>query len=209
MALKTFVKISEVNNLSDARYCAGMTVNLMGFNLNKQSDYFISPENFMELTGWLSGLEFVGEFGHASEEAIKSIIGEYEINYLQTDNPAILPLFPDRKKILRLDMDKISDAEGVKEIMENTVDQVEFFLFESENGIVYKDNILDQVLALAKNFPIVLGFNITDANVMHYVDNTSLKGIALKGGEEIRPGYKDFDELADILETLEIDDTAP
>lgn len=30
---------------------------------------------------------------------------------------------------------------------------------------------------------------------------------ALCGGEEIRPGHKDFDELADILETLEIDDT--
>jgi phosphoribosylanthranilate isomerase len=207
MALKTFVKISEVNNLSDARYCAGMTVNLMGFNLNKESDYFISPENFMELTGWLSGLEFVGEFGHASEEAINAIIDEYEINYLQTDNPAILPLFPERKKILRFDMDKISDAAEVKLTMEQTVDQVEFFLFESENGIVYKDNILDQVLALAKSFPVILGFNITDDNVMHYVKNTALKGIALKGGDEIRPGYKDFDELADILETLEIDDT--
>jgi len=207
MALKTFVKISEVNNLSDARYCAGMTVNLMGFNLNKESDYFISPENFMELTGWVSGLEFVGEFGHASEEAIRSIIGEYEIHYLQTDNPAILPLFPERKKILRFDMDKISDAAVVKETMEQTSSQVEFFLFESDNGIDYKENILNQVLALAKDFPLILGFNITDKNVMELVENTDIKGISLKGGEEIRPGYKDFDELADILETLEIDDT--
>jgi len=31
-------------------------------------------------------------------------------------------------------------------------------------------------------------------------------GIALKGGEEITPGYKDFDELADILEKLELED---
>ncbi|WKV11616.1 phosphoribosylanthranilate isomerase [Marivirga harenae] len=207
MALKTFVKISEVNNLSDARYCAGMTVNLMGFNLNKDSDYFVSPENFMELTGWVSGLEFVGEFGHSTEEAIKSIIDEYEIHYLQTDNPAILPLFPDRKKILRFDMDKISDAAEVKQTMEQTANQVEFFLFESDNGIVYKDNVLDQVLDLAKSFRVVLGFNITDANVMNYVNNTSITGISLKGGDEIRPGYKDFDELADILETLEIDDT--
>lgn len=33
MALKTFVKISGVNNLSDARYCAGMGVNQLGFNI--------------------------------------------------------------------------------------------------------------------------------------------------------------------------------
>src|SRR5690606_35497353 len=71
MALKSFVKISEVNNLSDARYCAGMTVDLMGFDLCKESEYFISPETFMELTGWVSGPEFVGEFGLSTEDNIR------------------------------------------------------------------------------------------------------------------------------------------
>ncbi|MFT7382188.1 MAG: phosphoribosylanthranilate isomerase, partial [Roseivirga sp.] len=31
---------------------------------------------------------------------------------------------------------------------------------------------------------------------------------SIRGGNEIRPGYKDFDEMADILEALEIDDMA-
>jgi phosphoribosylanthranilate isomerase len=30
-----------------------------------------------------------------------------------------------------------------------------------------------------------------------------VRGIALKGSQEIRPGYKDFGVLADLLETLE------
>lgn len=207
MALKTFVKISEVNNLSDARYCAGMTVNLMGFDLNKENPTYISPENFMELTGWLSGLEFVGEYGNASESAINETIKEYEIHYLQTDNPAIIPHFADYKRILRFDMDKVTDAEAVKNTMEKVAADVEYFLFESGNGNHYKENVVQQVLDLAKDYPVILGFNIDDKNVMDLVENTSIKGISLKGGEEIRPGYKDFDELADILETLEIDDT--
>lgn len=207
MALKTFVKISEVSNLSDARYCAGMTVNLMGFDLKKDSPAYVSPENFMELTGWVSGVEFVGEYGNASEDAIKESIKDYEINYFQTDNPAIIPLFPDFKRILRFDMDKVTDAEEVKNTMEKVADEVEFFLFESGNGNHYKENVVNQVLDLAKDFPVILGFNINDNNVMDLVETTSIKGISLKGGEEIRPGYKDFDELADILETLEVDDT--
>jgi phosphoribosylanthranilate isomerase len=207
MALKTFVKISEVNNLSDARYCAGMTVNLMGFDLDQEKSAYVTPENFMELTGWLSGVDFVGEYGNASEDAIKASITDYEIHYLQTDNPAIVPLFPDFKRILRFDMDKVTDAEEVKSVMEKAADDVEFFLFESGNGNHYKEIVVKQVLDLAKDYPVILGFNIDDKNVMDLVENTAINGISLKGGEEIRPGYKDFDELADILETLEIDDT--
>ncbi|WMN06667.1 phosphoribosylanthranilate isomerase [Marivirga arenosa] len=207
MALKTFVKISEVNNLSDARYCAGMTVNLMGFDLQKDNPSYVSPENFMELTGWVSGLEFVGEYGDASEDEIKDSIKDYDLHYLQTDNPAIIPLFKDYKRILRFDMDKVTDAEAVKNTMQEVENKVEFFLFESGNGNHYKENVVQQVLDLAKDYPVILGFNIDDKNVMDLVEKTSIKGISLKGGEEIRPGYKDFDELADILETLEIDDT--
>jgi phosphoribosylanthranilate isomerase len=207
MALKTFVKISEVSNLSDARYCAGMTVNLMGFDLKKDDPAYVSPENFMELTGWLSGVEFVGEYGNASEDTIKASIRDYEIQYLQTNNPAIIPLFPDFKRILRFDMDKVTDAKEVTSIMQKAVDDVQFFLFESGNGNHYKENVVNQVLDLAKDYPVILGFNIDDKNVMDLVEKTEIKGISLKGGEEIRPGYKDFDELADILETLEIDDT--
>ena len=28
----------------------------------------------------------------------------------------------------------------------------------------------------------------------------------MRGGNEIRPGFKDFDELADILEALDVDE---
>ncbi|PTB96700.1 phosphoribosylanthranilate isomerase [Marivirga lumbricoides] len=209
MALKTFVKISEVNNLSDARYGAGMTVNLMGFSLVEGTRSFVTPENFMELTGWLSGVDFVGEFRNASEETIKKTLPEYEITYIQTDNPAIPPLFADldQKLILRFNVDVLLKTEDVADIMKQTSEYVDFFLFESDNGIQYKEHILEEVLKLAKSYSVVLGFNISDQNVEELVENSNIKGIALKGGEEIRPGFKDFDELADILETLEIDDT--
>ena len=207
MALKTFVKISAVSNLSDARYSAGMSVNLLGFILDKDNYSYISPEIFMELTGWVSGVEFVGEFGNASEDYIKAAIADYEIDYLQTDNPAIIPLFPNQKRILRFDIDQISDAASVKSKMKEVKDEVEFYLFESTNGNLYKEVVLKQVLDLAQDFPILLGFNINSSNISDLIRESDIKGISLKGGTELRPGFKNFDELADILEILEIDDT--
>ncbi|WP_332910561.1 hypothetical protein [Algoriphagus boritolerans] len=42
MALSTFVKINSVTNLTDARYGAGMYVDLLGFDLDDSSQNFMS-----------------------------------------------------------------------------------------------------------------------------------------------------------------------
>jgi phosphoribosylanthranilate isomerase len=35
--------------------------------------------------------------------------------------------------------------------------------------------------------------------------STKLRGISLQGGIEARPGYKDFDQLADVLALLSVE----
>jgi phosphoribosylanthranilate isomerase len=67
---------------------------------------------------------------------------------------------------------------------------------------------LDAIATAALSTPIVLAGGFTDEDVEGKIDSLNLFGIAMKGGDEIRPGYKDFDALADILEALEIDDLA-
>ena len=48
MALKTSVIINEVINLSDARYCAGMGVDYIGFRIDENHDKYVDLENFNE-----------------------------------------------------------------------------------------------------------------------------------------------------------------
>ncbi|MFT7424854.1 MAG: phosphoribosylanthranilate isomerase, partial [Algoriphagus sp.] len=38
MALRTFVKINGITNLTDARYCSGMYVDLLGFTFEEGAD---------------------------------------------------------------------------------------------------------------------------------------------------------------------------
>ena len=53
---------------------------------------------------------------------------------------------------------------------------------------------------------MILGVGIAADSVHKTLEELQLNGIALAGGEEIKPGLKDFDELADILEALETEE---
>ncbi|MGB3586453.1 MAG: phosphoribosylanthranilate isomerase, partial [Tunicatimonas sp.] len=83
--------------------------------------------------------------------------------------------------------------------------KVTYFVLENSHGSAHLT--LDDTLHLAEHYPILLGFGITPDNILSLVDNSAILGIALKGSNEIKPGYKDFDDLAEILEVLEVDET--
>ena len=94
MALKTLVKISEVNNLSDARYCAGMRVAFLGFSLDKTNSRFISPSKFKEITKWVSGVAFVGEVAPPDLPKVDQLLASYTLDYLQLPYPCLLYTSP-------------------------------------------------------------------------------------------------------------------
>lgn len=168
--LKTTVYVSDINNLSDARYCAGMMVDYLGFNLDK-----ISVEDFREITQWIEGT-IVAEFNEPNVDKINAIIDEFKLDYV-TLNTNDIPEGINAKVIL------ISDKEN-KKCEFQIVDQNKLSEVMNSNVLVsgdYKPNELDSIL-----------------------NRQNIKGICLKGGDEIRPGQKDFDELADILESLEV-----
>ncbi len=79
MSLRTFVKIGSVNNLSDARYCAGMAVDLIGFNIDPETEGSVTPSFFREITEWIAGVGFVGEFEIDNARIICDAIKDYQV----------------------------------------------------------------------------------------------------------------------------------
>lgn len=208
MALKTFVKISSVNNLSDARYCSGMQVNLMGFCLEENNKNFISPEKFREITDWLSGLEFVAEFEHTHPERILTVLQDYpNINHIQIQEEIHLKMLANTTYgiILKQKVEKIEDIEDLIKKAASYNDFQVTLLLVSDSLQMDKD-VEGHIKKLAEQCQVLLGFGIDADHVMETIEKTSVKGIEMAGGDEIKPGLKDFDELADILETLEIED---
>jgi phosphoribosylanthranilate isomerase len=207
MALGTFVKVSKVNNLSDARYCAGMGVDIIGFNLVPETLHYMSPEKFSGITEWLAGVDFAGEFEELSAAEILKLAKAYPIQYIQISNPLLLAQLSESSLplILKVDMDKQPDMSALRALMEPLAERVTYFLFETEQE-AYEEDKLQQILALAEDFPVLLGYGVKATNVHQLIAGTKINGIALMGEEELKPGYKDFEKLAEILELIESDD---
>jgi len=208
MALKTFVKVSSVNNLSDARYCAGMYVNVMGFALEENSPNYIPPQKFKELSDWVSGVEFVAEFKETHPENILTILKNYEgFTFIQIELEAHLQMLLNSSYGLIWKVELTEEAQ-LEEII-NKSDSLKkggiVVLLESEK-LTLEGPVLEKVKELANLCDVLVGFDLHQDNVERLIENTAIKGIALKGGEEIKPGFKDFDELADILEALEVEE---
>lgn len=190
MALKTLVKVGEITNLSDARYCAGMGVDMLGFNLNPGADTYVSPELFKEITDWISGVRLVGEFGDVSHEVIDQVIESYKLDMVQVSNSDL---------ISDINLPVILQMNGLEKLQSHTnVEGVEYYLLDDFGD---EESLED----LPGHQPILIGNDINAGNVNSFIENTTIKGIALKGSIEEKPGFKDYDQLADILEALETD----
>ena len=91
MSLKTFVKVGNITNLTDARYCAGMGVNQLGFNVE---DPNFTVEKFKEITGWLEGIEYVAEFDKLAADKVITAVEQLGVaGRLEAVEPAgqVLP----------------------------------------------------------------------------------------------------------------------
>jgi phosphoribosylanthranilate isomerase len=208
MALKTFVKISSVNNLSDARYCSGMQVNLMGFNLEENNKNFTSPEKFKEITDWLSGVSFVAEFEFSHPENILKTLKFYKgFEFIQIQQEFHLKMLVNSGYgiIFKQQVESIEDIKNFHAKAES-YEQMGVVLLLHSKELELNGDVKEEVQNLAEKCAVLIGFGFNAENVLDLVENTAVKGIEMEGGDEIKPGLKDFDELADILEALEIED---
>lgn len=190
MSLKTKVKAGNITNLSDARYCAGMGVDWLGFPANA-----IDPKTFAEITGWVSGPQFVLEIADGS------ISEEYQIEVIQINCKELANTIPFSKARLIVTL-ALSDWIVSKELISKNKDRIEFILVTNLTGDHQEDK--ETIKSIAGLVEVYI-----DLDSSHYSLNDVLKfeiaGINISGNQELKPGLKDYAELADVLEKLEVD----
>lgn len=198
--LKTTIKVSNLNNLSDARYCAGMGVEMLGFSMDE-----LDFDKFKEMRGWLAGVQIVGETDSKDISTIIDLVEKYQPDYLEvSDWENVIEIQRIGKPIiLKIDF----ATANLPALFQATKANVEYFVLEnSDEFSVIDDATLSQIDAWSFQFPIVLGFGIKESNANDLLEQTQLTGFALKGSDEIRPGIADNEELMNILEILETED---
>jgi phosphoribosylanthranilate isomerase len=199
MSLKTIVKVSKVNNLSDARYCAGMGVEMIGFEMN-DSNF----EAYKEIRGWLAGVQIVGETDSHSIGQIIDLKEKYLPDVLQVSDWQNIN---EIKKIglpivLKIDLQE----PDLEQILQTTGTLIDYVLLDNSDEFAQLDtDTLNRIQAIANDYTVLLGFGLDANNVLQTLEDLTLEGISLNGTDEIRPGFKDFGELMDILEVLDQD----
>jgi phosphoribosylanthranilate isomerase len=187
MPLKTLVKVGNITNLSDARYCAGMGVDMLGFNVIEGNPNYVPPSLFQDIRGWVSGPSIVAEVYGATPDTLSTILENYRPQLLECD-PATFENLRSQTTLPFL----ISLADTELMTLPSQANVQYFIVNDTVPG--------DKLTSL--HAPIL--FRVSSADkVAALIKSTYLKGFALTGSSETRPGFKDYEGLSEILEMLD------
>jgi phosphoribosylanthranilate isomerase len=193
MALKTLVKVGQISNLSDARYCAGMGVDMLGFSVIEPGTHFVSPEQFKEIRGWFTGPSIVAEaYGLKSNEDIPAIIQNYLPDFIEVSFDDLLKIHsPSATFILSTTINEMTTRENE---LAQYRSQIAYIILPANTT----KELLDDI---TRSYRVMLAAD--ELSTAESLMQSNVKGIVLKGDHEERPGLKNYDQLATILEALE------
>ncbi|HMJ68357.1 MAG TPA: hypothetical protein VK508_05665 [Cyclobacteriaceae bacterium] len=190
MSLKTKVKVGRVTNLSEARYCAGMGVDLLGFPVGDEG---LKPEQYRQMIEWVAGPELVLEAHHSRTLDLKYITDNYPGHYIEIGRDQ-LDWLSDGKVNFILAI----EAKDWVSLYGNLMGLENIKYIELLNATQYDAST---VQAIGSLFPVLLGVN--DPGRLADVLKLNSAGISLVGSDEEKPGIKDYGSVAEILEALE------
>ncbi|WP_310392564.1 hypothetical protein [Hymenobacter sp.] len=190
--------IRGINNLSDARYCAGMGAAKLTFILDPALPGHVDAKTVQELAGWIAGVELLGEFDQLSAPQINAIAAECALDAV------LLRSFPTAAAMaeiappvyLALGPDAVAEALPLPFPVAGIV--VELAAVTSS-----EDERALQVLAAAHK--LWLGPGLDPARARELATRFPLAGLSLPSGNEVKPGLRDFDQLEAVFEALETD----
>ena len=194
------VKVGNITNLSDARYCAGMGVDMLGFAIGKVDGQGVDSTKFKEITDWISGPELILEL---LEGAVDGISEKYNVSLIELSASEISKLNSLKSGqhfIIRIDLNDWKQHQ--KDLLKN-IDVIKYLIVTNSHNL-NEHEVKGIVGEIASDFSVLLGFEINVRLLEEYL-RWPIAGLALNGSEETSPGIKDYDHLSSILEHLEID----
>ncbi|NVO86705.1 beta/alpha barrel domain-containing protein [Hymenobacter terrestris] len=195
MSLLLPVLVRGINNLSDARYCAGMGADGLIFTLDPSLPGAVDVATLKELAGWVAGVEIIGEFGgEIPVSEINRLVEECSLTRIVLNLPAAGP-WPDGPVTVP------ALVELPQPVAADTLSQLRTALtagFELITGM--PEATLPSSSQQQSSW---LSGNPAPAQVAELIARLQPAGLILQGGDEIKPGIRDFDELEAIFEALE------
>ncbi len=190
---KKEILVKNISNLSEARYCAGMLVDFISFELDKNEVNFIDLKKYSEIKGWINGIKLLGNSASLTPNEIKELIKERDLDgfifdYSQID---LIELLDCKIKIAQIPINQLFTID------ENIKSKIDYIIIYGEKKDIDEDLLREIQLTI----PVFLGFNFENVTF----NSENLSGFAFNGTIELKPGFSSYNMLMDALEYLDQD----
>lgn len=175
MNIPFILKFSNITNLSDARYAAGVWAHYVGFCFNPESENYIEPNKAKEMLSWINGPIVVAEFGNQPIEWIIEICEFLNTDYIQ------IPVNYNHPSILEIDKKLIVETDGEQNELTKNAHLI------VTNSIVSYSKLKENITC-----PIILSKNYEE-NINNY------DGIIFYGEKETEVGLRNHEKWNNML----------
>ncbi len=192
---KVKIKISDIQNLTDARYFAAMDVDYLGFCCNPGTETYCSITKIKEIISWVEGPKYVLQFqGFQNEDDISEIVDSglgqaLHFGVFATyDRDFGIPVFKEW-------------------IFENiTIDEYNRFDFPIVKSDIpwheFTDTDKSKLVNLLDQKFGYIDLRWRNEDLLDMIEFLPSCGLILRGGNEERIGVKSYDDLDVVFDIL-------
>jgi phosphoribosylanthranilate isomerase len=188
--------IRGINNLSDARYCAGMGADKLTFVLDPALPGHLDAKAVKELAGWVAGVELLGEFDQLSAPEINAIAAECGLDAVLLRQPRSASELAEIAPPVYLEL-----AVGSVALTDYVAGSPVGLLIELSEPLT--SETFARLQEIAARQPLWLGPGLHPELARDLATQLPLAGLIFPSGDEVKPGLRDFDQLEAVFEALE------
>lgn len=202
MPLEKIVLLRNVNNLTEARYAAGMGVQYLGFDLHPNQPHHLPKTEFDDIQQWVVGPNFLGQYDQNDPQEALTLCRHYPLKCLEAP-AAIPPPLPDIEHLFLkhtlLDntlAEQLSNSQKAHHTPSNTL----YHTIEAPiNQLLHH---WEALLHCSQQHSLLIAPQTQPTYALtQKLIQSPLAGIVLHGSDESRSGWKEF-ETQDTLDLL-------
>lgn len=182
------IRLSDITNLTDARYAAAEGFDWVGFNFLNGHPHFISALKAQEIKGWLSGPVYFGKFSGADSAEVQGICALLQLDAIE------IPL-----ETYQIDYFKAAPFIFLDAGMNEVGRLLEF---ESTHPELFGAAAWISLNPLTQKPGLPIFTRCHSLKDLDLVITSDPEGIDLAGTDELQPGLSDWESIDAIVSSL-------
>jgi phosphoribosylanthranilate isomerase len=183
MSLVTRVKVGNITSLSEARYCAGMGVDFLGFRIGEHG---LAAQGYQDIINWISVPHLVLEAHRNPSITLEEITTQFPGHYIEINKDQLAWLDSAHSFIIYV---SASDWSSVLARIEG----------KKNVAFIELDPAGSDIPAIS-TFPVII--KIDSMKELDVAMNSPVAAISIDGSPESKPGIMDYGLVGEVLEVL-------